>query len=142
MKTLLITAVLVFLLSGCSVLQQVAETPVRSELIASQITLRLIARAEEPVARAQGVRFVIERVRARTEGTRAYTLAEFERMVREEIDWAGMPEEDRQLLEYGLGLAREALLKLVGQGIVSLDDQVTITTLLDWIDTAAARVSG
>jgi hypothetical protein len=132
---LLLTALMV---TGCSVLDKIEESPVTSEIITNQLTLRFIADADDPVERAQNMRDTLTRIQSSTEG--AYTLIELESRVREEIDWTKYNLADQELLNFGLTKAREVISDLVGEGVLDPEERVTVDTLFRWIDQAAARV--
>lgn len=138
MKYLVTTLLTVLLLSGCSVLDRIEESPVTSELITNQLTLRFIAAADDPVERAQKLRGTLTRIQSGLEGT--FTLSELDMKVREEIDWTKYSLADQELLNYGLTKARDTIEKLIGEGKIDPDERVTIDTLFRWVDQAAARV--
>lgn len=142
-----LAAVLVMLvavaMTGCAALERVEESPVASHLVANQITLRFIARADDPVARAADVRDVLQRVRKgidQREQEGRYTLTELVSVVRGEISWGSLSLADQQLLEDSLAMAESALSDLIGEGVLDANERETVATLFTWIDNAAARV--
>lgn len=128
------------LVAGCGALEKIETAPMTSRLVTDQITLRFIAGANDPVERAEGVRAVIDKIRGRVNGEKSYTLAEINQAVQDAISWDSLSLADQNLLRFGLGNARVALAKLIGEGVVDPDERQTIGMLLTWIDDAAARV--
>ena len=128
----------VLALSGCAVLDKIEESPMTAELITNQITLRLIAGADDPVARAVKVR---EKAAMIHEGLgNEYTLVELESSVRDQVDWQDYSAADQELLNFAITKAGQAIKELIGDGVVDPQERVTVDTLFRWIDQAAARV--
>lgn len=136
----LLVAITLLALSGCAVLDKIEESPMTAELITNQITLRFIAGSEDPVERAARVRDVVDKVRSQVSAEQTYTLAAIDEAVRAEINWQSMSIADQEILNFGLTRARAAIEKLVGEGVVDPEARETVSTLLTWIDQAAARV--
>lgn len=137
----LITAIVVMVaLSGCAVLDRVEESPMTSQLITDQITLRFIAGSDDPVARAERVRAVVAKVRSHLSGTESYSIAALDEAVRAQINWQSLSVADQALLDYALSKARASLADLIGEGVVDPEQTERVDTLLTWIDNAAARV--
>ena len=134
-------AVLVLLaMAACSTLDQIESSPMTSQLITNQITLRFIAGSDDPVERAARVREVVELVRSQVSGDETYTLSALDEAVRSEINWQSLSIADQEILNFGLTRARAAIADLVGEGVIEPDDRGTVATLLTWIDQAAQRV--
>ena len=134
-------AVLVLLaLAACSTLEKIESSPMTSQLITNQITLRFIAESDDPVERAARVREVVAKVRTQVNGDQTYTLAAIDEAVRDEIKWQSMSIADQEILNFGLTKARAAIAELVGDGVIDPAARETVDTLLTWIDQAAQRV--
>jgi uncharacterized protein YbjT (DUF2867 family) len=134
-------AVLVLLsMAACSTLEQIESSPMASQLITNQITLRFIAGGSDPVARAAALRETLADLRIEVSGPELYSLADIEGVVRDRINWADYSMADQELLNYGLTTARVAIQDLVGEGVIQLDQRESLETLLRWIDQAAQRV--
>jgi len=140
MKNLLVMITAVFLLMGCSVIDKIEESPMTSELITNQLTLRFIAGADNPVERAAALRETLADLRIEVSSPELYSLADIEGVVRDRINWADYSLADQELLNYGLTTARVAIQDLVGEGVIQLDQRESLETLLRWIDQAAQRV--
>ena len=140
MKNLLVMITAAFLLMGCSVIDKIEESPMTSQLITNQITLRFIAESDDPVERAARVREVVAKVRTQVNGDQTYTLAAIDEAVRDEIKWQSMSIADQEILNFGLTKARSAIDELVTDGVIDPEAQQTVATLLMWIDQAAQRV--
>ena len=138
MKNLLVMITAVFLLMGCSVIDKIEESPMTSELITNQLTLRFIAGADNPVERAVKLREKLAKIQG--DLTEEYTLLELDEKVRAEIDWMSYSMADQELLNFALNKARESISELVSEGVIQPDETATIDTLFLWIDRAAARV--
>lgn len=135
---MLLTAAL--MLSACSLLEKIEQSPMTSQLVTNQITLRFIAGADDPVQRAENVRDVIQDVSERLQGSEAVTLESLDQYVRSQIDWQRYSLADQELINFGLTKARAAIADLIGEGVVDPDERHTVSTLLRWIDQAAQRV--
>ena len=134
-------AMLVLLaMAACSTLEKIESSPMTSQLITNQITLRFIAGSDEPVARADRVREVVEKVRGQVSAGKSFTLADLDEAVRAEIDWQALNAADQELLNFGLTKASAAIAELIGEGAIDPAGRVTVATLLTWIDQAAQRV--
>lgn len=140
MKHATLIIAMMILLSGCSVLEKAEQSPMTARLVTNQITLRLIADAEDPVERATKVREVVAKVRDQFDGEQTYTLADIDTAVREEIDWKRYNPADQEALDYALVKANKALSELIGEGAVKPGDRETLATFVRWIDNAALRV--
>jgi len=138
MKNLLVMITAVFLLMGCSVIDKIEESPMTSELITNQLTLRFIAGADDPIERATKLREKLADIETKLPGE--YTLLELDSVVRAEIDWQKYSLADQELLNFALTKARNVIFDLVGEGLINPEDKVTIDTLFRWIDQAAQRV--
>ena len=125
-------------IQGCSVIDKIEESPMTAELITNQITLRIIAGAENPVERAQEVRDTLTRIK--TDLGEVYTLSELNMKVREEINWQNYSLADQELLNFALTKAGEVIAKLIGDEVVDPEERYRVETLFRWIDQAAARV--
>lgn len=132
--------VLTVVLSGCAVLEEVEKNPMTAQLMTDQLTLRLIAADDDPVARAGRVREAVANLQARVEGSTEFTLAQFQEYALEEIGIDSMNQADQELVLYGVRLARQSIAELIGEGVVAPDERYTLETFLSWIDQAAARV--
>ena len=138
MKRLLILALAAIITAGCAVVETLEKSPIAAELITNQLTLRLISGADDPVARAVKIR---EKVALIQSGLgEHYTLVQLESGVRESIDWQDYSLADQELLNFAITKAGETIKKLIGEGVIDPEDQVTVDTLFRWIDQAAARV--
>jgi len=140
MKQILALAFAAIIATGCAVVETLEKSPMAAELITNQITLRFIAGADDPVARAAALRDTLADLRLEVSGEDLYTLAGIESVVREKIDWSKYSMADQELLNYGLTTARVAIQDLVGKGVIQIDQRETLETLLRWIDQAAQRV--
>jgi len=138
MKNLLVMITAVFLLMGCSVIDKIEESPMTSELVTNQLTLRFIAGADDPIERATKLREKLADIETKLPGE--YTLLELDSVVRAEIDWQKYSLADQELLNFALTKARDVILDLVGEGLINPEDKATIDTLFRWIDQAAQRV--
>ena len=127
-------------MAACSTLEQIESSPMASQLITNQITLRFIAGSDDPVERAARVREVVEKVRGQVSSDKSFTLADLDEAVRAEIDWQALSPADQELLNFGLTKASAAIAELIGEGVIGPDDRGTVATLLTWIDQAAQRV--
>lgn len=136
----LLVAITLLALSACTVLENIESSPMTSQLITNQITLRFIASSDSPIERASQVRERIAEIRDKFDGGQTYTLADISQAVRKKIDWQAMSPADQELLDFALTRANTALTELIGEGVVDPDDRETIGTLLTWIDNAALRV--
>jgi len=136
----MLAAVLFLALSGCAALEKIEESPIASQLITNQITLRFIAGSDDPVERAAQVRDVVEKVRGQVSANKSFTLAELDDAVRAEIDWQSLSAADQELLNFGLNKASAAIAELIGDGVIDPAGMATVATLLTWIDQAARRV--
>jgi len=128
----------VLMLQGCSVIDKIEESPMTAELITNQITLRLIAGAENPVERAQEVRDTLTRIK--TDLGEVYTLSELNMKVREEINWQNYSLADQELLNFALTKAGDVIAELISDGVVDPKERYRVETLFLWIEQAAARV--
>ena len=140
MKQILALAFAAIIATGCAVVETLEESPMAAELITNQITLRFIAGADDPVARAAALRDTLADLRLEVSGEDLYTLTGIESVVREKIDWSKYSLADQELLNYGLTTARVAIQDLVGEGVIQLGQRESLETLLRWIDQAAQRV--
>ena len=142
MKAFKYTIAMFFLLAltACSTLEKIESSPMTSQLITNQITLRFIAGSDDPVERAARVREVVEKVRGQVSAGKSFTLADLDEAVRDEIDWQALSPADQELLNFGLTKASAAIAELIGEGVIGPDDRGTVATLLTWIDQAAQRV--
>lgn len=135
------TAILfTMILSGCAVMEQVEKNPMTSRMVTDQLTLRFIAADDDPVARAQRVREAVARLRERVDGGAEYTLEEFQQAALDEVGLESLSQADRELVMYGVGLARQSIADLIGEGVVKPDERYTLDTMLTWVDNAAMRV--
>jgi len=133
-------ALIVLAMTACSTLERIESSSISSQLITSQITLRFIAGSDDPVERAARVRDVVGKVRGEVSAEKVFTLADLDEAVRAEIDWQALSAADQELLNFGLTKASAAIAELVGDGVIDPAGQVTVATLLTWIDQAAQRV--
>ena len=140
MKQILALAFAAIIATGCAVVETLEESPMAAELITNQITLRFIAGADDPVARAAALRDTLADLRLEVSGEDLYTLTGIESVVREKIDWSKYSLADQELLNYGLTTARVAIQDLVGKGVIQPGQRESLETLLRWIDQAAQRV--
>jgi len=140
MKQILALAFAAIIATGCAVVETLEESPMAAELITNQITLRFIAGADDPVARAAALRDTLADLRIEVSSPELYSLADIEGVVRDRINWADYSLADQELLNYGLTTARVAIQDLVGEGVIQLDQRESLETLLRWIDQAAQRV--
>ncbi|MCK2149514.1 hypothetical protein MYE70_10595 [Marinobacter alexandrii] len=137
----LITAVVLMVaLSGCAVLEQVEESPMTAQLVTSQLTLRFIAADDDPVERAARMRGAVAKLQAIVDGGPEFTLAEFQELALREFDFESLSLAEQDLVIYGLNLARKLISDLIGEGVVGADERYTLSTVLTWVDQAAARV--
>jgi hypothetical protein len=136
----MLAAMLLLALSGCAVLEKIESSPMTSQLITNQITLRFIAGSDDPVQRAANVRDVVEKVRGQVSADKSFTLAGLDEAVRAEIDWQALSAMDQELLNFGLAKANAAIAELIGDGVIDPAGMATVATLLTWIDQAAQRV--
>jgi len=130
--------------TGCStwesVQQRVSESDVTSQLVVNQITLRIIDGADNPQERAQRIREIIASVEDQIDGDIVARLDQLEAVVRSEIDWESLSLADQEIVNFALEKARLTLEDLIGDGVLEESDIETVSTLLRWIDNAAARV--
>jgi len=140
MKQILALAFAAIIATGCAVVETLEESPMAAELITNQITLRFIAGADDPVARAAALRDTLADLRIEVSSPELYSLADIEGVVRDRINWSKYSMADQELLNYGLTTARVAIQDLVGKGVIQIDQRETLETLLRWIDQAAQRV--
>jgi len=140
MKRLLALALAAIITAGCAVVETFEKSPMAAELITNQITLRFIAGADDPVARAAALRETLADLRIEVSSPELYSLADIEGVVRDRINWANYSLADQELLNYGLTTARVAIQDLVGEGVIKLDQRESLKTLIRWIDQAAQRV--
>jgi len=140
MKRLLVLALAAIITAGCAVVETFEKSPIAAELITNQITLRFIAGADDPVARAAALRETLADLRIEVSSPELYSLADIEGVVRDRINWADYSLADQELLNYGLTTARVAIQDLVGEGVIQLGQRESLETLLRWIDQAAQRV--
>lgn len=138
MKTLIAVMMTVFLMTGCTVIKQIEESPMTAELITNQLTLRFIAGSDDPVERATKLRATLDKVQG--ELTAEYTLVDIEQAFRAEIDWQSYSMADQELLNFALTKARVVITELIGDGVVNPDERYRVETLIRWIDQAAQRV--
>jgi len=136
----MLAAVLLLALSGCAVLENIESSPMASQLITNQITLRFIAGSDDPVERAAQVRNVLEKVRGQVSADKSFTLSELDDAVRAKIGWQALSAADQELLNFGLAKASAAITGLIGDGAIDPAGMATVATLLTWIDQAAQRV--
>jgi len=141
MNNLFVVILISFLLSGCSVLDNIEKSPMASELITNQITLRFIAGSDNPAERADALRETLKEITLKVSGPELYSLADIENTVRENIDWSSYNLADQELLNFALTKARLVISDLIDEGIVSPDERYPLETLIQWIDQAAQRVS-
>lgn len=125
-------------MAACSTLEKIESSPMASELITNQLTLRFIVGSDDPVNRAKALREKLTTIQS-SAGTE-YTLAELETVVRESINWQKYSLADQELLNFGITKAGSVIQELVGEGVINPEDKVTIDTLFKWIDQAAMRV--
>jgi len=135
-----VVAITLLALSGCAAFEHIESSPMTTQLITNQITLRFIASSDSPVERASKVRERIAEIRGQFDGDQTYTLADISQAVRKKIDWQAMSPADQELLDFALTRANTALTDLIGEGVVDPGGRETIGTLLTWIDNAAMRV--
>ena len=133
-------SVMLLVLSACSALSQIESSPMASQLITNQITLRFIAGSDNPVERAARVREVVEKVRGQVSAGKSFTLADLDEAVRAEIDWQALNAADQELLNFGLTKASAVIAELIDEGVVDPAGRATVAALLTWIDQAAQRV--
>jgi hypothetical protein len=138
MKTLIAVMMTVFLMTGCTVIRKIEESPMTAELITNQLTLRFIAGADDPVERATKLRATLDKIQG--DMGAEYTLADLDEAVRAEIDWQALNAADQELLNFALTKARVAIAELIGDGVVNPDERYRVETLIRWIDQAAQRV--
>jgi len=138
LKSLCAALMVVLLATGCSVLESIEDSPMASELITSQLTLRFIAGADDPVARAAKLRETLADIKGGM--TERYTLLELDEAVRAKINWQDYNLADQELLNFALTKARASITDLIGEGVIQSDETATIDTLFRWVDQAAQRV--
>ena len=127
-------------MAACSTIEKIESSPIASELITNQITLRFIAAGDNPVDRASNLRDTLDDIRLQVSGPELYSLADIEGVVRDRINLDNYSLADQELLNYGLTTARVAIQDLVGEGVIELDQRESLETLIRWIDQAAQRV--
>jgi len=139
-RTIAVVLTALLALGGCAVVDKIESSPMASHLVTSQLTLRFIAGSDDPVARAEGVRSVVAKVRSDVSGTQSYSIAELDQVVREQISWQSYSVADQALLDMALTKAATTLTELIGEGAIDPGQTETVDTLLTWIDNAALRV--
>lgn len=137
---ILLAASAVIAVPGCSLLEEIEKSPMTSQLVTNQLTLRFIAAADQPVERAEDLREVIQEVSDHVQGSDSVTIASLDEYVRSKIDWQRYSLADQELLNFGLTKAREVISNLIGEGVIDPAERHTVSTLLRWIDQAAQRV--
>lgn len=122
--------------SGCSTIE---EKPITSNLVVSQITMRIIQEADNPNERAERIQEIVGTLRNRINEDEVARLDEIEAVVREQIDFDELSPADADLVRFTLLKARESLDQLIGDGVFKEGDLRTLGTLFNWIESAAER---
>jgi hypothetical protein len=135
---LLLAVTFLLAFSGCAVIDKIETSPMTSELITNQLTLRLISGADDPVARAARIREKVALIQSGL-GTE-YTFVELESKVRENINWQKYSLADQELLNFAITKAGDTISNLIGEGVIDPTDRASVDTLLKWVDQAAERV--
>jgi len=135
---LLLAVTFLLAFSGCEVIDKSETSPMTTELITNQLTLRLISGADDPVARAARIREKVALIQSGL-GTE-YTFVELESKVRENINWQKYSLADQELLNFAITKAGDTISNLIGEGVIDPTDRASVDTLLKWVDQAAARV--
>ena len=136
MKKLVLAALAVLLVSGCSVLQTVEDSPLAAQLVVQQAALRVI---DEDTVRAQRVVEIVVETRPYVdEGS--ITLAMLDQAVRAQIEWERLALADRLLLEAVLDQARADMELRFGAGVLDPEARASVVRVFDWIEDAATMV--
>lgn len=127
----IVTLTLAFFLTACTLLE---EQDARLRLAVEYTTLKVIESSDVTSKRViEGVK----RARSLVETDAQITVESLVDDVRSGIRWDELDNSDRLLLDVILVEVETELKARVGDGFLSADDKVAVTTLLNWIERAA-----
>lgn len=133
MKNFVIVAVLTAFLGACAGLQPHQENLMRTGV--TYATLKIIKDGE----RAERVHRVASRAAELVQDDLVTTVAEIERVVRDEIDFSKLSIEDAMLVDVLIATIRIELERILeGKEIGSDEHRVAVATVLRWVAQAAA----
>jgi hypothetical protein len=132
-----IVAMMAFLLlAGCAVLETVEKSPMVAQITVQQATLRVI---DEDVEKAVRVLEITRDVREMM-SVDSVTLAVLDDFIRVQIRWEKLSLADEQLLRMLLTEMQDRLAEKFGQGLLTPEDKVSISKVIDWIEDSAQLV--
>ena len=123
-------------LAGCAALETVERSPLVAQLTVQQATLRVI---DEDPAKATRVLEISGQVREMI-AVDSVTVALLDDFIRVQIDWAKLSLADAQLLMLLLDELRTRLAERMGEGVLSPQQKVSISRVIDWVDGSAQLV--
>ena len=133
MKQLILAFLTVAFLSGCALLETVETSPTAAKLTVQQATIRVIGTDMDRAAR------VLE-IAAQTRGmieVDAVTVSLVDEFIRVQVDWSKLDLPDAQLLAMLLDELRDRLAEKLGDGLISPEDKVSISKVIDWVEDSA-----
>ena len=119
---------LMFSVSGCSLLEVVEDSPMASYIVVQQSTLRFIG---DDVERAERVIEIAEQVEEYAAGT--VTVALLIDYTRAQVRWDKMSLADAALLDSLLMQLSISLEDKMGTGELSPEDLINVQTVVEWI---------
>lgn len=122
------------LLSGCAVVDAVAENPQTAKATTFYATAKII---NGDTDRANRAIEIAARASATVGESATATVAELDAFVREEINWSSLSPEDAVFLDLMLTEAATRLQERIGAGSLNPDQRVALRTFLSWIQEAA-----
>ena len=123
-------------LSGCALLQSVDEHRFAAKLTVQQAALRVIDEDPEKALRVLEISGQVREMIA----VDSVTVALLDDFIRVQIDWSKLSLADAQLLMMLLDELRTRLAERMGDGLLSPEQKVSISRVIDWVDESAMLV--
>ena len=123
-------------LAGCALLQSVDEHQFAAKLTVQQAALRVI---DEDPEKALRVLEISGQVRGMVAVDDA-TVDLLDQFIRAQVDWAKLDIADAQLLMMLLDELRTQLAERMGDGLLSPEQKVSISRVIDWVEESAMLV--
>lgn len=132
MKKLLIAALTVILIAGCTTFQNVGS----NDLLVQYSTLKLIEQSDDVTS--QGVIDAVEKARGVLDATEVeVSFAKLKERVAQEIEFSEMAPSDRLLIQAVVNEVEADYVKTYQTDVLSEEVKVTISQFLDLVEQAA-----
>lgn len=123
-------------LAGCALLQSVEDSPMMAKLTVQQATLRVINDDPDKAVRVLEITRDVREMMT----VDSVTLAVLDEFIEFQIRWEKLSTADEQLLRMLLQEMQDRLAEKFGQGLLTPEDKVSISKVIDWIEDAAQLV--